>query len=117
MARAVRMGQTRTVRVFRYVVKASVEEVGNYVARIAQRHTNFVKNILNLQEKKRNLAEFALDNGPGDGTTTSLDVSLWYCLRSLAYLFIGSPVRPSSRLGVAPRPAYPAIPAPGPSRF
>jgi len=72
VARAVRMGQTRTVRVFRYVVKASVEEVGNYVARIAQRHSNFVKNILNLQEKKSNLAEFTLDNGPGDGTRASM---------------------------------------------
>ncbi|RYP77538.1 hypothetical protein DL771_001111 [Monosporascus sp. 5C6A] len=49
IARAVRIGQTRVVTVFRYVTKGTVEE-----------------NILELQRKKSNLAKFTLDDGPED---------------------------------------------------
>ncbi|ETS75548.1 hypothetical protein PFICI_12492 [Pestalotiopsis fici W106-1] len=48
IGRAVRMGQTRTVTVFRYVVESSIEQ-----------------NIQTLQKKKKNLAKFTLD---GSGT-------------------------------------------------
>ncbi|RYP40561.1 hypothetical protein DL767_001561 [Monosporascus sp. MG133] len=49
IARAVRMGQTRLVTVFRYMTRGTVEE-----------------NILELQRKKSNLAKFTLDDGPED---------------------------------------------------
>ncbi|KAI4595119.1 hypothetical protein KJ359_007094 [Pestalotiopsis sp. 9143b] len=48
IGRALRMGQTRTVTVFRYVMQSSIEQ-----------------NIQTLQKKKRNLAKFTLD---GSGT-------------------------------------------------
>lgn len=50
IGRALRMGQTRTVTVFRYVMQSSIEQ-----------------NIQTLQKKKRNLAKFTLD---GSGTET-----------------------------------------------
>ncbi|KAK4466315.1 SNF2 family N-terminal domain-containing protein [Cladorrhinum samala] len=56
IARAVRMGQTRTVTVIRYVVKDSVEE-----------------NIVALQKRKRSLAKFTLDGSSDEGTSGSLD--------------------------------------------
>ncbi|EMR72008.1 putative snf2-related protein [Eutypa lata UCREL1] len=57
IARAVRMGQTRSVTIIRYVVKNSVEE-----------------NIVNLQKRKRNLAKFTLDERPRDGGNENLEV-------------------------------------------
>ncbi|KAK3986136.1 SNF2 family N-terminal domain-containing protein [Cladorrhinum sp. PSN332] len=56
IARAVRMGQIRTVTVMRYVVKNSVEE-----------------NIVNLQKRKRSLAKFTLDGPSVEGISGSLD--------------------------------------------
>ncbi|KAK4038402.1 SNF2 family N-terminal domain-containing protein [Parachaetomium inaequale] len=56
IARAVRMGQRRTVTVIRYVVKSSVEE-----------------NIVSLQRRKRNLAKFTLDGASEDGASGTLD--------------------------------------------
>ncbi|KAK3300617.1 SNF2 family N-terminal domain-containing protein [Chaetomium fimeti] len=58
IARAVRMGQTRTVTIIRYVVKNSVEE-----------------NIVQIQKRKRSLAKFTLDSAShdGDGASGTLD--------------------------------------------
>ncbi|KAK3385766.1 P-loop containing nucleoside triphosphate hydrolase protein [Podospora didyma] len=58
-ARALRMGQTKTVRVFRYVMKDTVEE-----------------NILTRQKRKRKTAKFTMDGGSWDGISGSLDVSM-----------------------------------------
>ncbi|KAK3373192.1 P-loop containing nucleoside triphosphate hydrolase protein [Lasiosphaeria ovina] len=55
IARAVRMGQMRSVTIVRCTVKSSVEE-----------------NIVSLQRKKRNLARFTLDSA-ADGSPDSLD--------------------------------------------
>ncbi|KAK6223996.1 hypothetical protein LQW54_000142 [Pestalotiopsis sp. IQ-011] len=52
IGRALRLGQTRTVTVFRYVMQSSIEQ-----------------NIQTLQKKKRNLAKFTLDgSGTENGT-------------------------------------------------
>ncbi|RYP45905.1 hypothetical protein DL768_007809 [Monosporascus sp. mg162] len=56
IARAVRMGQTRVVTVFRYVTRGTVEE-----------------NILELQRKKSNLAKFILDDRPEDEKSGKLE--------------------------------------------
>ncbi|RYO88381.1 hypothetical protein DL766_003060 [Monosporascus sp. MC13-8B] len=56
IARAVCMGQTRVVMVFRYVTKGTVEE-----------------NILGLQRKKSNLAKFTLDDEPEDEKSCKLE--------------------------------------------
>ncbi|RYP59359.1 hypothetical protein DL769_008578 [Monosporascus sp. CRB-8-3] len=56
IARAVRMGQTRVVTVYRYVTRDTVEE-----------------NILELQRKKSNLAKFTLDSGPEDEKSGKLE--------------------------------------------
>ncbi|KAK7414839.1 hypothetical protein QQX98_006354, partial [Neonectria punicea] len=55
VARALRMGQTREVTIFRYIMKGTVEE-----------------SIVGLQKKKKKLAAFALDTGTGD-TEEKLD--------------------------------------------
>ncbi|KAK4165546.1 SNF2 family N-terminal domain-containing protein [Cladorrhinum sp. PSN259] len=56
IARVVRIGQTQTVTVIRYVVKNSVEE-----------------NIVNIQKRKRSLTKFTLDGTSDDGSSGSLD--------------------------------------------
>ncbi|KAK4146368.1 SNF2 family N-terminal domain-containing protein [Dichotomopilus funicola] len=56
IARALRMGQTRTVTIIRYVVKSSVEE-----------------NIFHLQRRKQGLAKFTLDGVSQDGVVGALD--------------------------------------------
>ncbi|KAK3387419.1 P-loop containing nucleoside triphosphate hydrolase protein [Podospora didyma] len=59
IARALRMGQERTVTIVRYIIKDTLEE-----------------NILARQKKKRLLAKISLDDGADDDTTRGLDVSL-----------------------------------------
>ncbi|KAF4468540.1 DNA repair rad5 [Fusarium albosuccineum] len=56
IARALRMGQTKTVTVFRYMMENTVEE-----------------NILALQKKKGNLAKFTMDGNSGDGVSGTLE--------------------------------------------
>ncbi|OCL09465.1 DNA repair protein rad5 [Glonium stellatum] len=56
IARALRMGQTRTVTVIKYVTEKTVEQ-----------------NILMLQKKKSRLAKFSLDGGTDDNATGKLD--------------------------------------------
>ncbi|KAH6624507.1 SNF2 family N-terminal domain-containing protein [Chaetomium sp. MPI-SDFR-AT-0129] len=56
IARALRMGQTRTVTIIRYMVKNSVEE-----------------NIFHLQRRKQGLAKFTLDGVSQDGVVGALD--------------------------------------------
>ncbi|KAJ4013298.1 hypothetical protein NW752_007594 [Fusarium irregulare] len=56
IARALRMGQTKTVTVFRYMMKNTVEE-----------------RILALQKKKKALAKFTLGGSSGDGVSGSLE--------------------------------------------
>ncbi|KAK0639572.1 P-loop containing nucleoside triphosphate hydrolase protein, partial [Cercophora newfieldiana] len=58
VARAVRMGQTKRVTIFRYIVEDSVEE-----------------HIITIQKKKRNLAKYTLDSGSGETISGSLEVS------------------------------------------
>ncbi|RMJ07766.1 hypothetical protein CDV36_012618 [Fusarium kuroshium] len=56
IARALRMGQTKTVKVFRYMMENTVEE-----------------NILILQKRKGNLAKFTMDGNSGDGVSGNLE--------------------------------------------
>ncbi|KAM5350499.1 hypothetical protein ACJ41O_007004 [Fusarium nematophilum] len=55
VARALRMGQTKEVKIFRYIMKGTVEE-----------------NIVNLQQKKRKLATFTF-GGDGDDMQEKLE--------------------------------------------
>ncbi|KAI8169546.1 putative ATP-dependent helicase [Colletotrichum sp. SAR 10_70] len=59
VARALRMGQTRKVSVFRYVVGGSVEQ-----------------NIMHLQKKKRNVAKFMFNVGAAEELDGKLEVPL-----------------------------------------
>ncbi|RYP79693.1 hypothetical protein DL769_002811 [Monosporascus sp. CRB-8-3] len=56
IARALRMGQTRTVTIFKYITVKTVEQ-----------------NILTLQKKKSHLARFSLDGGTDNNATGRLD--------------------------------------------
>ncbi|RYP69277.1 hypothetical protein DL770_008287 [Monosporascus sp. CRB-9-2] len=56
IARALRMGQTRTVTIFKYITVKTVEQ-----------------NILTLQKKKSQLARFSLDGGTDNNATGRLD--------------------------------------------
>ncbi|KAH9212630.1 SNF2 family N-terminal domain-containing protein [Leptodontidium sp. 2 PMI_412] len=58
VARALRMGQTRTVTVIRYSIQATIEQ-----------------NIQNMQRRKRRLAKFTLDGANSD--SGSLEVCAW----------------------------------------
>jgi hypothetical protein len=73
IARALRMGQTRTVTVIRYSMKKTVEEVCNLhqapALRSAHRTNLSSQNIQNMQRRKRNLAKFTLDGADGDSGT------------------------------------------------
>ncbi|KAJ3459956.1 hypothetical protein MRS44_016029 [Fusarium solani] len=64
IARALRMGQTKPVKVFRYMMENTVEEV--ILPRSAP-------NILILQKRKGNLAKFTMDGNSGDGVSGNLE--------------------------------------------
>ncbi|EKJ67612.1 hypothetical protein FPSE_12193, partial [Fusarium pseudograminearum CS3096] len=56
IARALRMGQSKSVKVFRYIMKNTVEE-----------------RILALQKKKRDLVRFTIDGNSRDGVSGTLE--------------------------------------------
>ncbi|SPO03118.1 uncharacterized protein DNG_05800 [Cephalotrichum gorgonifer] len=78
VARAVRMGQTRTVTVIRYVVERSVEQVKKDPASRQNKYMTLKlmgsgeRNIVHLQKKKKHLAKFAL-NGTDETAAGKLD--------------------------------------------
>ncbi|RSL61430.1 hypothetical protein CEP54_006267 [Fusarium duplospermum] len=78
IARALRMGQTKPVKVFRYMMKNTVEEVilpqtGSGTQLVIQVGTNTSQNILILQKRKGNLAKFTMDGNSGDGVSGNLE--------------------------------------------
>ena len=75
IARAVRMGQRRTVTIYRYVVDKSVENVsGVMFQRACRENLTGFQNIVNMQRRKRNLAKYTLDAASGEGSCSGLDV-------------------------------------------
>lgn len=77
------MGQTKTVKVFRYVMENTVEEVihhqtGSGMQLVIQVGANASQNILILQKKKANLAKFTMDGNSGDGVSGNLEVGDWF---------------------------------------
>ncbi|EYB33485.1 hypothetical protein FG05_30075 [Fusarium graminearum] len=56
IARALRMGQSKSVKVFRYIMRNTVEE-----------------RILALQKKKRDLVKFTIDANSRDGVSGTLE--------------------------------------------
>lgn len=73
------MGQTKPVKVFRYMMENTVEEVilpqvGSGMQLVIKIGADTSQNILILQKRKGNLAKFTMDGNSGDGVSGNLEV-------------------------------------------
>ncbi|KAF4950907.1 hypothetical protein FSARC_13066 [Fusarium sarcochroum] len=73
VARALRMGQTKEVKIFRYIMKNTVEEVHNLQPQTPEK-ADTQQNIISLQKKKKKLATFTFD-GDDEGVQEKLKAS------------------------------------------
>ncbi|QPC77978.1 hypothetical protein HYE68_008730 [Fusarium pseudograminearum] len=77
IARALRMGQSKTVKVFRYIMKDTVEEVKfqrfQPYSKLVLR-ADILQRILALQKKKKDLVKFTIDGNSRDGVSGTLEV-------------------------------------------
>lgn len=80
IARALRMGQTKSVKVFRYIMKNTVEEVRLQQTQVQLHNlelmlnSNVSQRILCLQKKKRDLVKFTIDGNSENKGCGSLEV-------------------------------------------
>jgi hypothetical protein len=81
IARALRMGQTNSVKVFRYIMKNTVEEVRLEQTQVQLYNfelmlkANMSQRILCLQKKKRDLIKFTIDGNSENKGCGSLEVT------------------------------------------
>ncbi|KAK7424245.1 hypothetical protein QQX98_000513 [Neonectria punicea] len=74
IARVLRMGQSQTVTIVKYITEKIVE-----------------KNIVKLQEKKSRIAKISLDSTDGDATGLLDDLKFWTRCRKWKSLLDSSP--------------------------
>lgn len=74
------MGQSNIVKVFRYIMKNTVEEVRFRQSRLWGHRlglalkANMIQRILALQKKKTDLVKFTIDGSSRDGVSGTLEV-------------------------------------------
>lgn len=74
IARVVRMGQTRPVTVYRYIMNESVEQVFLHIHSMLWILANSEQSVLKLQQRKTQIIKLSMQDKNDDESDSNLDV-------------------------------------------